>query len=402
MTPTLKGVANSLAGRLPPLVADRVLPGRRRRIAEFGTTAVAAGDRRLFIGPVNSAGQGYAWARAAERLPGVAAADFMYRNAHDPFVFAADHAVPTTFFVASEGWQRDQRKAVGRRFTHVILESGRHLFGTDGEVLEQIDGLRRRGVRVALLWHGSDIRLPSRHATSEPDSPFIGGAYRETDRLEAIARRNHELIARSGAPSFVSTPDLLESVPDATWIPVVVDGPKWAAAGADRPLDRARPVVVHAPSNAGLKGSELIDPVMRRLHDEGLVEYRVVDGVPSAEMPAVYGEADIVLDQFVLGIYGVAACEALAAGRVVVSHVAEATRDHVRRETGLDLPVIETNAADLERTLRAIVADRARFAGLAATGPDFVAAVHDGRRSAEALRGFLEVEGAARWADRQP
>ncbi len=45
--------------------------------------------------------------------------------------------------------------------------------------------------------------------------------------------------------------------------------------------------------------------------------------MPADAMPEVYGGADIVLDQFPLGTYGVAACEALVAGRLVVSHVSD-------------------------------------------------------------------------------
>ena len=78
-------------------------------------------------------------------------------------------------------------------------------------------------------------------------------------------------------------------------------------------------------------------------------------------MPEVYGTADIVLDQFALGIYGVAACEALVAGRVVVSHVAEFTRDAVRERTGLELPIVEARADRLESVLRIVVAERERY-----------------------------------------
>jgi len=192
-------------------------------------------------------------------------------------------------------------------------------------------------------------------------------------------------------PSFVSTPDLLEFVPDATWLPVVVELDRWRAAAPDAPLARRRPVVVHAPSNAGLKGSELIAPTLARLHEEGVVDYRPVSGVPSAEMPGIFGAADIVLDQFSLGIYGVATCEALAAGRVVVSHVGDGARAHIRRTTGLELPVVEARAHGLEATLREIVRERERFASVAADGPAFVEALHDGRRSAAALAPFLGV-----------
>lgn len=389
MSNAITRFAHTVAGRLPDPIADRVLPGRRRSIAHGGTTRVGRASTRLFVGPVNSAGQGYAWARAAERLPDVAAADFMYRNPGDVFAFPADHAVPTPFFISSAPWQRAQRRAVAARFTHVIIESGRHLFGSDGEVLDQIEFLRRSGLHVALLWHGSDIRLPSRHAASHPDSPFREGRYPETQRLEEIAQRNRTLIDESGLPVFVSTPDLLEYVPGATWLPVVVDVDRWADAATEPALERPRPIVVHAPSNAGLKGSDLIADTVRRLDAEGIIEYREARGVAAQQMPEVYGTADIVLDQFSLGIYGVATCEALAAGRVVVSQVAEFTRETVFERTALALPIAQARADRLESTLRSVVADRERYRELASKGPAFVRAVHDGRRSAEALAAFL-------------
>jgi hypothetical protein len=148
-------------------------------------------------------------------------------------------------------------------------------------------------------------------------------------------------------------------------------------------------VVVHAPSNAGLKGTEAIRPIMRALHEEGLLEYRELQGIASADMPAAYGDADIVLDQFSLGIYGVAANEALASGRIVVSHVNDFTRTTVKEETGRDLPIVEARVDVLEKVLRDIIANPDDYLRLAATGPDFVREVHDGRRSAQVLSGFL-------------
>jgi hypothetical protein len=361
----------------------------RRQAREAGTTAVRRAAVRLLIGPVNSAGQGFAWARAAERMPEVAAADFMYRDPGDVFAYPADHAVGTVLFRTNAAWQRAQHRAVLRRFTHVIVESGRQLVGTEGSVRDQIDAMVAHGIRVALVFHGSDLRRPSSHAAREKDSPFRDGAYPDTARLEEITTRNHALALETGLPVFVSTPDLLTELPGATWLPVVVDVAAWSSA-AERPaLARRRLVVVHAPSNGGLKGSALITDAMRRLHDEGVVDYREVRGIAAADMPGVYGDADIVLDQFALGIYGVAACEAMAAGRLVVGHVARGKRRVVRAHTGLDLPIVEARAAHLEGVLRDIASDPTAYTEFTRRGPDFVREVHDGRRSAAALRCFL-------------
>jgi len=387
----VRAVAETIFAALPYQIADRVHPWRRQQFRSTAVVERPPGTKTLLIGPVNSAGQGFAWARAAERLAGVGAVDLMYRRADDPFQFPADHSVPARVASGIRRWQDAQRRAILASFSHVIVESGVHLFDTHEPPLHHLQAMERAGLRVALLFHGSDIRLPSAHAREEPDSPFIAERYAHTARLEQTARANRSLMRQSGLPVFVSTPDLLRFAPDATWLPVVVDGERWRAATPHEP-SRSRPVVVHAPSRAALKGSDLIAPIVRRLHAEGLIEYREVRDVPASEMPAVYGDSDIVLDQFSLGIYGVAACEAMAAERLVISHVSDFVRREVQARTGRDLPILEATAGNLEQVLRDVVARPEAYAARAVAGSAFVSDVHDGRRSAAALAPFLDSD----------
>ncbi|WP_460779525.1 hypothetical protein [Microbacterium shaanxiense] len=351
-------------------------------------TAASEAPHRLLIGPVNSAGQGRAWAEVARGLPQVSAASFMYRGADDLFRFTAHHVIPVSAVISNGRWRAAQERAILTGFTHAIIESGRPVFERDGDVVEQIGRLEQAGIRVALLWHGSDIRLPSAHAAREPDSPFAHG-YPDTAALESIAAANHAIAVETGAFQFVSTPDLLEYAAGATWLPVVVDVEEWASAATTPAFTRARPIVVHAPSRAGLKGSDRVAEPMRRLDAEGLIEYREIHGVPSAQMRAIYGDADIVLDQFLAGSYGVAACEAMAAGRLVVGHVSGDVRAAVRRVAGTDLPIEQSRASEIERVLRRIIDDRFASAAKAASGTDFVRCAHGGDLAARALNSFL-------------
>jgi hypothetical protein len=344
---------------------------------------------RLFIAPSNFAGQGWQWARAAERnIEGVRAVSMAYHGAGE-FGYPTDISVPVSGYVFSKDWQNRQRAAVTSGFTHVGVEAERHPFGRvfDQSVETQVKGLVAAGVRVAFLCHGTDIRLPSRHAAVEEFSPYKDSLWEFTPQVERECRENRALLDKLGLPVFVSTPGLIADVPYATWMPVIVDAEKWATDAL--PLQGMKPVVAHAPSAAVIKGSDLIDPIMRRLHDEGIVDYVRIEGVSAEKMPEVYRTADIVLDQFRLGDYGVAACESLAAGRLVIGHVSDSVRAFVREQTGRDLPILEATAHTLERVIREICGDQAAFQRYAGGGSDFVRAVHDGRRSAEAFRTFL-------------
>src|SRR5690606_19320725 len=154
-------------------------------------------------------------------------------------------------------------------------------------------------------------------------------------------------------------------------------------------LERERPVVAHAPSSKQ-KGSHHIDPVLADLDAQGLIEYRRVQGVPIEEMPRVFGTSDIVIDQFGAADYGVAACEALAAGRVVVSHVGADVRAHIAAETGHDLPIVQADPETLRDVIVRLLADRDEARAVARDGRAFVASVHDGRLAAQVLARWLD------------
>lgn len=377
--------------RVPDRILNALLPRRLRFDAATILDPRPDPDApiRLYIAPVNFAGQSWQWARAAERgIEGVSAVTMAYTTGTG-YAFPVDIQVPASAYLLSSEWQSEVRREVPARFTHVIIEAGRHIFGRVYEegVADEVRALERAGAKVALLTHGSDMRSPTRHAASHPDSPFAHGEWALTSALEAEARRNRALLDEVGVPIFASTPGMLEDVPEAVWLPVVVDIASWA--GAEQALTRPVPVVVHAPSSSVVKGTDLIEPVMRRLDEQGIVEYRRISGIPSEKMPDAIRAADIVLDQFRLGDYGVAAVEALAAGRVVIGHVDESVRSYVEKTVGLPLPIVEADAASLEQVIRSIVADPAKYRETAVQGARFARIVHDGSRSAQAMSAFL-------------
>lgn len=391
---TVKSLARRLLRTCVRLIPESVLIRVLPTAEKFDSSAVQQptpaleGSVRLFIGPTNTAGQAWHWARAAERLPGVSARSMAAARAARRFEFDVDQLVPAAIYRWSSSWQRAQLDSL-RSFSHVMIESARPLLGDafGRNFKSDLVALKAASVSVALIFHGSDIRLPSRHAAASQWSPFAD-ASNLTTALEQRVRAHQRLLEGVDVPIFVSTPDLLLDLPAARWLPVVVDPETWKSDSA--PFEHSGlPRVAHAPSQAVLKGSDLIDPILSQLEEEGILQYERVEQVPVGEMPSLYRNADIVIDQARLGIYGVAACEAMAAGRVVVSHVSEQIRSHVFQETGITLPIVEAKPDVLASTIRAIVRRPAAYLPQATAGIGFVNAVHDGRLAAKALREFL-------------
>ncbi|WP_449407916.1 hypothetical protein [Microbacterium maritypicum] len=367
----------SLVGRLAARRYGTPIPG------SVGVTEFAPADRRVLIAPVNYSGQGYEWARALERdLDGVSARN-MAIHVPGGFDYAADLLVPVPTYHNDTEWQERQLRAA-LESTHVLIEAEEPPFGRllGRSVARQADALVRGGVDVAFLAHGTDVRLPSRHTRDNPWSHYSDpGIYAARD--ETLAARNIALLERSGRPVFVSTPDLLDDLPDATWCPVVVDLARWDTPRTER-APGAPLRVAHAPSVSVIKGTHLVLDELRALEAEGVIALDLIQGVPSAAMPARFAAADVVIDQLRIGSYGVAACEALAAGCVVVGHLADRVRARVASATGSEPPVVEATPETIGSVLRGLAAHD-DLDPLRAAGRDFVAAVHDGRRSAAVL-----------------
>jgi hypothetical protein len=382
-----------------PLRDAATLPVRRRADAELRALApMPRADRRLYLGPWNTAGQAWEWARAAERhLPGTAAQNLWAQRslsqAH--FAFRSDHELSS---LAQRGRVRAiHGSRVLREATHVVHESGRPVLADfhAASMLDDQPALREAGIASAVLYHGSEIRDLREHAERYRHSPFRlpereWGDYLRT--LQGIVEKNRADLGRwhdaGGGPVLVSTPDLLDFVPGAAWLPLVVDVDRFATAAQEsgvQPLVRERPVVLHAPSNPLLKGTDAVEEVLSGMEREGLVEYRRLTGVPHARMAAFVADADVVVDQVVLGNPGVLVAESLAAGRLVVAHLSE----EVRGRSGGELPVLEADPDTLRQVLEQALTDRAEAQSLAARGAGWAREHHDGRRAAAVLGPWL-------------
>jgi glycosyltransferase involved in cell wall biosynthesis len=311
---------------------------------------------------------------------------------NNAFGYDVDYTVRWRTMTHSRQWQNQFLDTLATSFTHVLIEAEMPILGGlhNEDLRRQISTLRERGLAVGMICHGTDVRLPSRHAALEPWSFLADNEWVPLRLAEAEIQANLDLLEEVAAPTFVSTPGLLVDVPYGHLLPVVILPSMWNNTAPV--LERMRPRVLHVPSNAVTKGTHKIAPVLERLHEEGLIEYVQSVGLEHSEMPDLYASTDVVLDQFRSGDYGVAACEAMAAGRIVVSHVSDRAREIVSTETGIDLPIVEATIDSLEVVLRDILAHPDHYRTVAARGPAFVDEVHDGRMSRQALEAhFLEA-----------
>lgn len=379
---------------LPEPLRTRIVPPEynwtHRDLKDVATGGPA--PTRLLIARANYAGQAYQWARGAETLPGVSAANLHFLRDGDYTAGPSDFAVKKTVGEGSHIWARRQRKAIRDSFTHVLIEAELPILGPlyAGDLMQEIRDLQDAGIKVGLVSHGSDTRLPSLHRQLEPHSPFhddLGGL---TKILEEKVSKNFALMDELDLPEFVPTPELLHFRPRAKWLPLITSPEKWIDTPPTQ-LTNEKLVVAHVPGGQpAFKGTSSIAPALRRLHNEGLIEYMELHDVPFADMPASFAKADVVVNQVDMGLYATVAVEAMLSGRIVVSQVWESVRQHIHSQTGLDVPVIEANRDNVYDVVKDIALNREKYRYVGRESREFALAAHSREHVGLVLQEFLE------------
>lgn len=348
---------------------------------------------RLAVGPRNQAGQANAWALAVRRHLGLRAFSFASdgpaasRLAGGSFEDRSDHPVPHARLSTAKYRSRRVRKLLAH-VTHLLDESNLAVFGDARTATfeDELSSVVDAGVTPALVFHGSELRRPTRHADEHSYSFFHDVPSEWFEQMEEITRQTAELIERVDLPLFVSTPDLLADAPSATLLPLVVDVDHWVPSGT--PLGVERPRVLHLPSRRvpAIKGTDHIEPVLDRLDRQGLITWVRSGEVGHAQVRALVATADIVVDQIQTGSYGVAAIEAMASGKVVVGNLSP----WVRRSIEDPIPIVDASPPDFEEVMIELIDSPDRIQRMGHDARSFVECWHDGRKSAEVLQSWMD------------
>jgi glycosyltransferase involved in cell wall biosynthesis len=162
----------------------------------------------------------------------------------------------------------------------------------------------------------------------------------------------------------------------ARWVPgaeVIPPGIDVMAIQPVLPGDRARPVILHAPSSRRRKGTEHVIAACEGL-DADLV---LVEGLRHEAAFERYREADIAIDQFNSGWYGLFAIECMALGKPVVTFLHDDAVRRTEKELGTRVPIVSATKDDLRARLEPLVASAAERRRIGAASRAYAERVHD-------------------------
>lgn len=233
----------------------------------------------------------------------------------------------------------------------------RLLYGCYARLLELRDLpiLKRAGKGIVVTFQGDDARQGDYCLDHFEISPAHEVESEYYGRLrDEHKRRRIELIARYADRIYALNPDLLHVLPPAAkFLPYShIDLAEWKPAGT-RDVKTGPPVVVHAPSHRGAKGTRHVVGAVSQLRKEGIpIEFLLVEGLPHAEARQLYERADLVVDQLLCGWYGGLAVEAMALGKPVVAYVREGDLQFIPPGMREELPIINATPATICSVLR--------------------------------------------------
>lgn len=225
------------------------------------------------------------------------------------------------------------------------------------------------GKRVVMHFVGSDIRSEEYLTMKEKNiHQFLKGE----DFGEKSMLSQKKLIADAKHYAdyiIVSTPDLKKIIPNSIYYPVVLDYQKFldeVSAISFKSKSNNEVVILHSPSSvkkSNLKGTNHIMSVLNKLvasnkynirlilPAENNVERKTNYSASRYELFSYYNEADIVIDQMIIGWYGLLSVEALVAGKYVVSYVEESLKEELFPECPIKMADVNT----LEKVLIEII-----------------------------------------------
>jgi len=275
------------------------------------------------------------------------------------------------------------------------------LYGLYARALEMRDlaWLKRAGKGIAVTFLGDDARQGDYcrdhfriHPADEVDPAYYAPA------VDAHKRRR---IARFDAVAdriYAVNPDLLHVLPSrATFLPyAAVDPRRWPVVPWTLPADGV-PVVAHAPSHRGVKGTRFVLDAVRRLQAEGVpLEFLLIENRPHAEARRLYERAHLLVDQLLVGWYGTVAVEFMAMGKPVMCYLRESDLGFLPAGMRADLPVIPTGPDTIYETLKTwLTARRDALADAGRRGRAYVETWHDPLEIAARLKTDYEAITAA-------
>jgi hypothetical protein len=230
---------------------------------------------------------------------------------------------------------------------------------------------------MGLLGLAQEVQPFIDYVKSQPGHSF----YRQLKKIQAAEKYADLILSQPGYGQLQTRPFMRMNIPlDLSQLCFKV-------------TDRAIPLVLHAPSKRGVKGTEYVLAVVEQLKQEGIpFEFRLIENMANSQLRELLSEADIVVDELFSDTVGVLSSEAMASGNAVLVRYMQ---DYAGVPSGC--PAINVTKDTLANHLRQVILDRDLRQQLSYAGRPYVETHNDHIQIAQQILDWLQPNGIKKY-----
>lgn len=253
----------------------------------------------------------------------------------------------------------------------------------DNRDLEWVAG---SGKPIFIEWVGSEIRIPD---ILKKINPFYAAVFDNGYEYKFLETKENSLRNQRNFKNFGAIPlvipemtlyvqkDMfLQTYPSQLRINLDKYSPSFPKN------DNKRPLIIHSPSAKVAKGSECIIATIDALKKDYAFDFMLLHDMDREEVLSVMQKADIMIDQIIIGSYGMAVMEAMSFGKPVMCYIMPEVF-----EGGLspECPVINTTPDTIKMNLAKLITDAQLRHDIGKKSRAFAEKFHDIRKVAADL-----------------
>lgn len=179
---------------------------------------------------------------------------------------------------------------------------------------------------------------------------------------------------------FSVNPDLLTFLPkNSTFLPYTISN--WDFIEKHKLKNRNYIHIVHAPTNRICKGSDYVLSALNKLKCiyKNNVKISIVEHLKHSEALKIYEDADLIIDQLLIGWYGAFAVEAMKMGKPVMCFIREEDLESIPSNMSRDCleAIINVNKDDIFEKLCTVVENKNILLEHSLNGYEYVEKYHN-------------------------
>ncbi|MBO8156436.1 MAG: glycosyltransferase family 4 protein [Bacillaceae bacterium] len=244
---------------------------------------------------------------------------------------------------------------------------------------KHLDLLKKHNKKLVLQHRGSEVR---KRSLAKKMNPYVTVKpyWNDETRIDSLLNRlsktfEHIIVADYELHSYVK--DYYKYI---HIIPQVIDirnlKPSYPSPG------KLKPLIVHAPSHQGVKGTEYVLNAVKKLQNEGYAfDFKLIEQMNHKKALEYYQKADLIIDQLRIGAFGILSLEGMALGKPVICYI----RPDLLKKYPEHLPIVNSSPDTIYDRLKELIMDPAKRYDLGVQGRKYAEKHHNPEKIARYL-----------------